>query len=102
MADCKTISKDKGNVSLICSKMGSNPSGPIIFLVTKKTLSVFDTSQSGHLDADYHRFFAESIKMNTRHLSAIKSSELRNRYFNELGATKLACLWVLEHCAQSK
>lgn len=22
----------------------------------------------------------------------------RNRYFNELGATKLACLWVLEHC----
>lgn len=46
--------------------------------------------------------FAESIKMNSRHLSAIKSSELRNRYFNELGATKLACLWVLEHCAQSK
>ena len=40
--------------------------------------------------------FAESIGMNTRHLSAIKSSEARNRYFNELGATKLACLWVLE------
>jgi hypothetical protein len=43
--------------------------------------------------------FAESIGMNTRHLSAIKSSERRNRYFNELGATKLACLWVLEHLA---
>jgi hypothetical protein len=42
--------------------------------------------------------FAESIGMNPRHLAAIKSSELRNRYFNELGATKLACLWVLEHC----
>lgn len=41
--------------------------------------------------------FAESIGMNPRHLSAIKSSELRNRYFNELGAMKLACLWVLEH-----
>lgn len=41
--------------------------------------------------------FAESIGMNPRHLSAIRSSELRNRYYNELGATKLACLWVLEH-----
>ena len=46
--------------------------------------------------------FAESIGMNTRHLSAIKSSELRNRYFNELGATKLACLWVLEHFGKTK
>lgn len=41
--------------------------------------------------------FAESIKMSPRRLSAIKSSELRNHFFNELGATKLACLWVLEH-----
>ena len=41
--------------------------------------------------------FAASIGMNPRHLSAVKSSELRNRYFHELGATKLACLWVLEH-----
>lgn len=41
--------------------------------------------------------FAESIGMNPRHLSSIKASELRNRYYNELGATKLACLWVLEH-----
>ena len=39
--------------------------------------------------------FAESIKMNPRHLSAIKSSESRHHYFHELGATKLACLWVL-------
>lgn len=42
---------------------------------------------------------AEGMGMNPRHLTAIKSSELRNRCFNELGATKLACLWVLEHCA---
>ena len=39
---------------------------------------------------------AESIGMNSRHLSAIKSSELKNRYHYELGATKLACLWILE------
>ena len=39
--------------------------------------------------------------MNTRHLAAIKSSELRHHYFNELGATKLACVWVLEHLGKS-
>ncbi len=46
--------------------------------------------------------FAESIGMSTRHLSAIKSSELRNQYFHELGAIKLACLWVLEHLVKKK
>jgi uncharacterized Zn finger protein len=46
--------------------------------------------------------FAESIGMSTRHLSAIKASELRHRSFHELGATKLACLWVLEHLAKPK
>ena len=46
--------------------------------------------------------FAESIGMSTRHLSAIKASELRHRYFHELGATKLACLWVLEHLGKTK
>ena len=46
--------------------------------------------------------FAESIGMNSRHLSSVKSSELRNRYYNELGATKLACLWVLEHFGKDK
>lgn len=46
--------------------------------------------------------FAESIGMSPRHLGSIKSSELRNRYYNELGATKLACLWVLEHLPAKK
>jgi uncharacterized Zn finger protein len=46
--------------------------------------------------------FAEQIGMNTRHLAAIKSSELRHHYFHELGATKLACLWVLEHLGTTK
>jgi uncharacterized Zn finger protein len=41
--------------------------------------------------------FAESIGMNPRHLATIKASELRHHYFHELGATKVACLWVLEH-----
>lgn len=45
--------------------------------------------------------FAESIGMNPRHLSAVKSSELRNRYFNELGTTKLACFWVIENLKPS-
>jgi len=30
-------------------------------------------------------------------LAAVKKSELRNRFHNELGAIKLACLWMLEH-----
>lgn len=46
--------------------------------------------------------FAEQIGMHTRHLAAIKSSELRHHYFNELGATKLACLWALEHLGKTK
>lgn len=46
--------------------------------------------------------FAESIGMTSRHLSAIKSSELRNRFYHELGATKLACLWVKEHCKPNR
>jgi hypothetical protein len=46
--------------------------------------------------------FAEQIGMNPRHLAAIKSSELRHHYFNELGATKPACLWVLEHLGKTK
>jgi uncharacterized Zn finger protein len=46
--------------------------------------------------------FAEQIGMHPRHLAAIKSSELRHHYFHELGATKLACLWVLEHLGTTK
>lgn len=46
--------------------------------------------------------FAEQIGMHSRHLAAIKSSELRHHYFNELGATKLACLWMLDHLGKAK
>jgi uncharacterized Zn finger protein len=41
--------------------------------------------------------FCEAVGMSTQHLSAVKSSELRNRRFHELGAIKLAVLWVIEH-----
>jgi uncharacterized Zn finger protein len=41
--------------------------------------------------------FAESIGLNPSHLGTVKSSERRNHFFNELGAIKLACLWMLEH-----
>ena len=40
---------------------------------------------------------AETIGRSTRHLSTVKSSELRHHYFNELGAIKLACLWILDN-----
>lgn len=46
--------------------------------------------------------FAASIGMSTQHLSAVKSSELNNRFYHELGATKLACLWILEHYSAVK
>ena len=46
--------------------------------------------------------FAVSIGMSTQHLSAVKSSEINNRFYHELGAVKLACLWVLEHHGEVK
>lgn len=46
--------------------------------------------------------FAEAIGMSTQHLSAIKSGELKNRFYHELGATKLACLWFLEQINSPK
>ncbi len=46
--------------------------------------------------------FAAGIGMSTQHLSAVKSSEINNRFYHELGAIKLACLWVLEHPIEIK
>jgi hypothetical protein len=40
--------------------------------------------------------FAAAINMNGNHLSAVKSAEKRNRFYYELGATKLACLYMIE------
>jgi uncharacterized Zn finger protein len=41
--------------------------------------------------------FCEAVGMGSGHLTAVKSGELRNRRYHELGAIKLAVLWVLEH-----
>ncbi|MFQ5401029.1 MAG: SWIM zinc finger domain-containing protein [Anaerolineae bacterium] len=41
--------------------------------------------------------FCEAIGMKPQYLTAVKSSEKRNRHFHELGAIKLAVLWALEH-----
>ena len=41
--------------------------------------------------------FAEGIGTSSQHLTAIKAAEARNHFSNDLGATKLACLWVIEH-----
>jgi uncharacterized Zn finger protein len=46
--------------------------------------------------------FAEGIGMSTQHLGAIKSAEARNHFYHELGATKLAALWVMEHLGKLK
>jgi hypothetical protein len=35
--------------------------------------------------------------MSTQHLSAVKRAEKSNRNYHELGAIKLACVWVLTH-----
>jgi len=45
--------------------------------------------------------FAEGIGMSTQHLSAIKSAEKRNHFYHELGATKLAVLWIIEHLGKA-
>jgi hypothetical protein len=41
--------------------------------------------------------FCEAVGMGTGHLTAVKSAERRNRHYHELGAIKLAVLWVLEN-----
>ncbi len=41
--------------------------------------------------------FAQAIGSSPQHVGAVKKSELSNRIHNELGAIKLACLWVLDH-----
>jgi hypothetical protein len=44
--------------------------------------------------------FCEAVGMSAQHFAAVKSSELRNRRFHELGAIKLAVLWTMEHLGE--
>jgi uncharacterized Zn finger protein len=78
--------------------------------VEKEKITGFESLQ-GHLDSVTlddlikqlrakgitQKAFCETIGMSTQHLSAVKSGELRNRHYHELGAIKLAVLWVIEH-----
>ncbi len=41
--------------------------------------------------------FAEALGMKPSMLTVYKSSEARHHYFSELGAIKLACVWMLQH-----
>jgi hypothetical protein len=41
--------------------------------------------------------FAKATGTTSQHLSSVKTSETRNRFYKGLGATKLACLWMIEN-----
>jgi len=46
--------------------------------------------------------FAEAVGTSSQHLSSVKASEARNRFFKGLGAIKLACLWMIENAKKIK
>ena len=46
--------------------------------------------------------FYEAVGMSSQHLSAVRSAEQRNHFYHELGAIKLAVLWVMEHIAEAE
>jgi len=46
--------------------------------------------------------FAEAVGTTSQHLSSVKASEARNRFYKGLGATKLACLWMIENASKIK
>lgn len=45
---------------------------------------------------------AKATGTSSAHISAVKRSEARNRYFKELGVTKLACLWMIDNAKKIK
>jgi uncharacterized Zn finger protein len=82
----EVVSKDKADLS----SLGDLPD----YLKSNTLESLLSELKANGIT---QKAFAESIGMNPRQLGAVKSSEQRNHFFNELGAIKLACLWVLEH-----
>ncbi len=46
--------------------------------------------------------FAEAVGTTSTHLTSVKASEARNRFYKGLGATKLACLWLIENAGKIK
>ncbi len=45
---------------------------------------------------------ASATGTSSAHISAVKRSEARNRYFKELGVIKLACLWMIDNAKKIK
>ena len=46
--------------------------------------------------------FAAAVGTTSAHLTSVKTSEARNRFYKGLGATKLACLWMIENAKKFK
>ena len=46
--------------------------------------------------------FAEATGTTSQHLTSVKASEARNRFYKGLGAIKLACLWMIENAGKIK
>jgi len=46
--------------------------------------------------------FAQAIGTTSAHLTSVKTSEARNRFYKGLGAFKLACLWIIENAKKIK
>jgi len=46
--------------------------------------------------------FAQAVGTTSAHLTSVKTSEARNRFYKGLGATKLACLWMIENAGKIK
>ncbi len=45
---------------------------------------------------------AKASGTSSAHISAVKRSEARNRYFKELGVVKMACLWMIDNAKKIK
>ena len=45
---------------------------------------------------------AKATGTSSAHISAVKRSEARNRYFKELGTIKMACLWMIDNAKKIK
>jgi uncharacterized Zn finger protein len=92
-----TFLKDAGSFTIIVPTPLAAVSDPDSLRAYLDSVTLDELVQQLRQNGITQKAFAESIGMSSRHLSAVKSAEKRNRYFHELGATKLACLWVLEH-----
>jgi len=46
--------------------------------------------------------FAQAVGTTSAHLTSLKTSEARNRFYKGLGAFKLACLWMIENAKKFK